>query len=154
MSSTQHYQRIQNLHRSFCALSGQNIPLVGTGKDRTFVWEQFIYAISKYDCTPEKALKIVIPHLQMEIAKKNRPFTCLLFRWTIECPDDFGELLAALLAQRRATRHPDAKAEALKATGRSTEPPTPDAKPVGEIMAQNEKMAAMLGQWRKENLES
>lgn len=122
--------------------------------ERSFAWEKFIVKISQYDCTPEKALKIVIPHLQVEVAKKNRQFTCLLFRATIEAPDYFGELLAALLAQRRATRTPDAKAEVLRATGRSTEPPTPDAKPIGEIMAKNEKIAAMLGQWRKENLET
>lgn len=140
-------KRIQELHQSYCSLSGQKVPLTIT---RMMAWEEFIVAMREYEATPMEAVRIVITHLQKEVKAGRKQFLCLLFRWTIEQTDDFGELLAGLLALRRKPYVSPGRAAALRASGRSTEVATGQSVSAGQVL-EREKMAEMLKQWRMEN---
>lgn len=140
-------KRIQELHDLYRTLSGQSVPCTF---ERRGYWQKFLYAIKDYDCDPAEALRVVITHLQKEVRSGRRNFTCLLFRWTIGQPDDFGELLAGLLALRRKPYVSPGKAAALRASGRSVEATTGEPQSAAQVL-EREKMAEMLKQWRMEN---
>lgn len=137
-------QLIHSLHQQYINESGLNIPLPVS---QYWIWEAFI---ARGHTSAD--LRDVLKALKRGIGKQERRPGCLRFSTLIGDLEHFAEELAlARRVVRPKPAYPVAKAQVLRATGRSDEPPSPPAQSAAAII-EGIKLADMLSAWRKQHL--
>lgn len=126
---------LRSLHACYCELSLQQPPY-STCERRWFEWQKAGFDIDD--------LRLVIEHVRRENKKRDFGFQLSLrFDKIIGDIERFGDCLGSARAEKRARdfkakhSYPPAKAEVLRATGRSDQPPIPEGcMPLGEVLRQ------------------
>lgn len=118
---------IPELHSLYVSLTGQAIRLDMAREHEWYHW-------TLRGFTPDD-LRLMVAHLKREIAAGKRNHGALKFRNLIVNLDWFEEDLAEAKALARRPKVDPARADALRATGRSPADPPPAAKSTAEIMA-------------------
>jgi len=126
-------------HQVYCRLTGYQIDFT---MQRLYAWEPWCL---KFD---EKETALIIQHNQ----RKGRYGRSLLFHNFIGGPNSvaFAEEDLQEIRQRKPARLDPGKERVLRSTGRDPEPKQAEAKPVGDVMKESAKLAAMLRQFRSE----
>ena len=131
-----------SLHAIYTSATGLDVAYNMT---RHYVWEQ--WSSHGWNEADLKAVIALVKAKNRAGGKWSLDFNSLIRDW-----EKFEELLARTrLAKRKATI-PTARAAALRATGRSDEPPISPAKSADQIIGEHLKNAEMLRQWRIEAL--
>lgn len=138
----------ETLHATYQQLVGRPVELDYLKRQMWSVWKNYC----KHDPFTEQDLRLVIKYLKFKINKGDNKPSRLLFRNLIESPDYFQEERTDARAWSRAPRGHTDKASVLKASGRpSTAQEQPTAVSAKAVL-ERPKLAAMLAEWRKENL--
>jgi hypothetical protein len=120
-------EQISGLHAIYCAMTGFNLVL-HTG--RVHEWHYWIKrGWTKAD------LQCVIAHIWRGIKKGERNMGALKFSNLIGDLDRFEEDLAMARALVRKPVSDSARASVLRATSRSSEPPSKDSVPMATVIA-------------------
>jgi hypothetical protein len=119
--------QIGPLHKVYCALSGMEVQ---NTLGRIWAWERWLL-----EGWTEPDLVLVIKHLKAAIAKGERRPSSLMFASLIQDTERFEELLSLARALSRRPVIDTGRREVLRDFGRHDTPPTPDAKPVRDIIA-------------------
>ncbi len=101
--------QIQEIHATYCALTGLQVPL---SMQRIYAWEMW--------CTEFKPpdLEIVVRHLKQKVRERPKLLRCFKFEWFIGNRENFAEDLAEARALMRAPKVNGERASVLRATGR------------------------------------
>jgi hypothetical protein len=133
---------IPQLHQTYVALSGLPIRL-DMARERS--WFEF----EKRGFT-EADLRLVILEIQKGIKAGKRHLGALRFRNLIESLDYFEEELAMVKARKRAPTVSAGRAQVLKGTGRSADPPVAKVRSAAEILA-SQNAIKVLRDFREAN---
>ncbi len=128
--------RIEPLHALYQAMSGLSVPLsVGMH----YTWEAWMLRGFTDD-----DLRLTIEFLRRKIKEGRKTLACLRFSTFIGNTDYFAEDLAEARALSRRPPIDTGRREALRSSGREATPPTPDAKPVRDVIAGNKALKELL----------
>lgn len=120
---------INAIHEAFCAAVGYQLPMMQKH-------ERGWYDALKYGMTPDD-VKLVVKNRQARIKIGVRRDECIFWRNIAGTEDAIADVIeeaAALRAKMRIKVYPASKAQALRATGRDSEPEQSNAKPIGEYI--------------------
>lgn len=128
---------IGQLHKAYCDTSG--FPLALT-MDRIFMWERW-----QLMGWTEADLVQVLTYLKRKSdSGQHWARNALMFSALIRDESRFEELLAECRAQARVKQVNLGKAQALRATGRSSDPETSPSRTVAQVMRGNEELKKLL----------
>ena len=118
--------QIPILHESYCRETGLHIQCTTS---RMYQWEVFLFR--KFTLAD---LVVVCQGMKRQVTAKRRLMACLSFHRLIGDLENFEELLAEYRALGRAPKLDHGKAEVLRATGRTANPPHKEARSTKEII--------------------
>lgn len=129
--SAQAIAQTQQLHALYVRLTGLQLPL---NPNREMLWQSWCKICQEVGVTSDNGLMILVRHLQSEIrAGRRNPGALKLHNLIGQFDLSQEDLAQAIAVSRRPTMAPGLK-QVLKATGRSVEPPTSEARKASEIL--------------------
>lgn len=137
-------EQTQALHAAYCKATKLDIKFTSY---HMYVWERFIF-----DGHTQEELELVCKWLWYLVKKGERTMRTFAFQSLIRDEPRFLDDLAQARGWSRTPKTDLGRDSALRATGRPAMARETKSTNVAQVMENHKQMAAMLAEWRRENL--